>query len=64
MSNFTEGKKLPWSNARRPIENPDNAVITRKCSYFLKSFVVETLSISVALFSAANLRLIFEDSLK
>lgn len=66
MSNFTEGKERLWSIAGRATENPDNPVMTRKCSYFffLISFVVRILSISVALFSAADLRLVFEDSLK
>lgn len=49
--------------SRRAIENPDNEVMTRKCSHiFFDSFVVRTFSISVALFSAVNLRLVFEDS--
>lgn len=52
--------------SRRATENPDKEAMTGKCShfffFFLNSFVVRTLSISVALFSAANRRLVSEDS--
>lgn len=42
MSNFTEGKEWLWSVARRAIENPDNAVMTRKMflHFFFKSLLL------------------------